>query len=105
MKQSNLTAHWKYDINIFRISRFELLLNMRILFNKRYGLCECCDSLGDALLAYCCGSCYTALASDKTGKGLCYSFLQCLFFPLGVCCLRNHARKKHNIEVKHFYTH
>lgn len=71
----------------------------------RYGIFECCDSLGDAVLSFCCPNCYAALAADVSGKSIPYAIVQCLCFPFAVCFLRGHARKKHNIQYldKQFY--
>lgn len=89
--QNNLTVNGTMD----------LLTNM--VYVCRYGIFECCDSLGDCLLSCLCPSCYAGLASDASGKNIACSILNCIFYPFGLICLRHDARKSHDIQVSYSF--
>lgn len=75
---------------------------MLILSNKRYGLFECFDSIGDCCASYWCAPCYAAYAANVAQENIFSSALQCLCYPLGLCFLRPKIRSDLGIEVNLF---
>ena len=63
-----------------------------------HGLFDCCDSCTDCLLAYLCPNCYAFCAAQQADEGLVRAVLNCLFYPLCLCCMRSNVREKRGIE-------
>ena len=65
----------------------------------KYGLFDCCDSFEDCLLAFLCPSLYAYCSAKEADQGFACAFLQCFFYPCGMCLLRKNVRKSRAISV------
>ncbi len=87
------------DHIFYKALNLNFILMWSIYF-YRYGLLQCGDSLGDCLLSFFCGCCYSCYVSDLSGEKKACSILQCLCYPCGLCYLRPQIRKKKGINVR-----
>jgi len=64
----------------------------------QHDLLSCGGSCTDCLRAYVCPNCYAFCAAQEAGEGTLKSVLNCLLYPLCICCLRGNVRESRGID-------
>ena len=62
------------------------------------GFCDCCGSMSDCLIGWCCPCIHAGMASKSAGQETLWWALQCFFYPLAVPILRNQVRESRGID-------
>lgn len=86
-------------VNQQQLTPYNIYLDhMNLTGDFKHGFCGFCGSCSDCLLAFLCPPCYAFCAAQNVNESFCTALLNCLCWPLCLCCLRGTARGKRNIR-------